>query len=290
MIMDGRPILFLDSGVGGIPYCRHFHQHNGGEGIIYLADRANFPYGKRSREDLIHILRSLIEKLIPPFDPKIIVVACNTATVSTISALRSFFPDLPFVGTVPAVKPAVTESKTGRVVVLGTARTIEDPYIAELAAQYGPHCTLHGIAAPELVEFIEYRYAGADEGEKRKVVLSYLEKFRAAGVDAVVLGCTHFLFLLDEFRREAAPDINIYDSVEGITRRIESLLDKDDSRLRGGNGLRHAAGSAGASPSADRANRFLVTGGTPTGGTPEPSWKFWADYLGFSLSSFGDQT
>ncbi|GHT60716.1 glutamate racemase [Spirochaetia bacterium] len=277
MIMKTRPILFLDSGVGGIPYCRHFLKRNSGEKIIYLADRANFPYGKRSREELILILQSLIEKTIARFDPKIAVVACNTATVSTISALRSFFPELPFVGTVPAVKPAVTESQKGRVGVLGTARTIEDPYIAELAAKYGPHCVLHGIAAPELVEFIEYRYTLAGEAEKLKMVRSYLDRFRAAGVDAVVLGCTHFLFLLDEFRREAAPGINIYDSVEGVSRRIESILDEDGNRLR-------AVDSAGLN-AADRANRFLVTGGTP-----ESSWKFWVDDLGFSLSSFGDQT
>jgi glutamate racemase len=270
--MDTRPILFLDSGVGGIPYCRHFHLRNSREGIIYLADRANFPYGKRSREDLVHILRSLIERLVPRFDPKIAVVACNTATVSTISVLRSFFPDLPFVGTVPAIKPAVIESKKGRVGVLGTARTIEDPYIAELAAQYGPDCKLHGIAAPELVEFIEYRYTQADEGEKQKLVLSYLDRFRAAGVDAVVLGCTHFLFLLDEFRREAAPDINIYDSVEGISRRIESILDEDGGKLRAGDSA------------AVRENRFLVTGGTP-----DLSWNAWADYLGFSIASLEDQ-
>lgn len=272
----------MDSGVGGIPYCRHFHLRNSGEEIIYLADRVNFPYGKRSREELITILCSLIERIIPRFDPKIMVVACNTATVSTISALRAFFPDLPFVGTVPAVKPAVTESQKGRVGVLGTARTIEDPYIAELAAKYGPHCGLpgsshlHCIAAPELVEFIEYRYVAADDAEKQKMVLSYLDRFRAAGVDAVVLGCTHFLFLLEEFRREAAPDIKIYDSVEGITRRIESILDKDDNRLR-------AVDSSGTN-AAGLTNRFLVTGGAV-----DSAWQTWADYLGFSLSSFGDQ-
>jgi glutamate racemase len=271
--MDIRPILFLDSGVGGITYCRHFHLRNPGEGIVYLADRAKFPYGEKSREDLVQILRSLIEKLILRFDPKIAVIACNTATVSTISALRLFFPGLPFVGTVPAIKPAVIESKKGRVGVLGTARTIEDPYIAELAAQYGPDCKLCGIAAPELVEFIEYRYAQADEGGKQRTALSYLSRFRAAGVDALVLGCTHFLFLLDEFRREAAPDIAIYDSVLGLSRRIESLLDED------GGGLRAAALDGGAA----RENFFLVTGGPPPEVSARQAWQAWADYLGFSL-------
>ena len=263
--MDRRPVLFLDSGVGGIPYCRHFHLRNPGENIVYLADRANFPYGKRKREDLAAVLRTLVERLVSLTNPKIIVLACNTATVSAISPLREFFPGLPFVGTVPAIKPAVSGRRRGKVGVLGTERTLADPYIADLAAKYGPDCEIIGIAAPELVEFVEYRCAFAGEEEKTRTVLSYLERFRAAGADGLVLGCTHFLHLLDEFRREAAPAITVYDSVEGISRRIESLL-----------GERREAGEAGE-------GRFLVTGGRA-----DPSWVYWAGGLGFSLAGLED--
>jgi glutamate racemase len=259
--MDRRPVLFLDSGVGGIPYCRHFCLRNPGENIVYLADRANFPYGKRNREELIAILRALVEKMVSLINPKIIVLACNTATVSAISPLRESFPGLPFVGTVPAVKPAVNGSRQGKVGVLGTERTLADPCIADLALKYGPGCEIIGIAAPELVEFVEYRCAAAGEEEKIRTVLPYLERFRAAGADALVLGCTHFLHLLEEFRREAAPAITVYDSVEGISRRIESLL-----------GDRRNAGEAGE-------GRFFVTGGTA-----DPSWPRWAGGLGFSFS------
>jgi glutamate racemase len=270
--MDNRPVLFLDSGIGGIPYCRSFLLRNPGEPVIYAADRAFFPYGKREQAELAAIVTDLVKKIRAAREPKIAVVACNTATVSALPVLRETFPGLPFVGTVPAVKPAVTESRSGVVGVLGTERTIRDPYIAGLAAACGNDCRIRGIAAPELVDFIEYRYGRADDHEKREMVLTYVNKFRAAGVDAIVLGCTHFLFLLDEFRREAGPDIRIYDSLEGISRRVEHLLDAGGKKLRAGAG----AGAGG--------NFFLITGEAE----PEPSWSHWAEYLGFRLSRLGD--
>ncbi|MDR1972398.1 MAG: glutamate racemase [Treponema sp.] len=227
--MDDRPIVFLDSGIGGIPYCRRFVSRNPQESLVYLADRRNFPYGKRSREELLEILRTLTADLIARENPKLVVLACNTASVSALSFLRECFPSLIFVGTVPAVKPAALGTKTGRIGVLGTERTIDDPYIAELASRHGG-CTVVPLAAPALVDFVEYRYALAGEEERRQAVIPYLARFRTAGVDGVVLGCTHFLFLREEFKKEAAPDITVYDSVEGITRRVENLLDEGGLR------------------------------------------------------------
>jgi glutamate racemase len=275
--MDNRPVVFLDSGIGGIPYCRHFCSRNPEESLVYLADSRHFPYGKRSGEELREILKRLMEVLVDREDPKMVVLACNTATVSALSFLRDRFPGVALVGTVPAIKPAVLGSRTGRVGVLGTPRTIDDPYIAELADRYGPACSMVPIAAPELVEFVEYRYRLAGEGETRRVVTPYLERFRSAGADAVVLGCTHFLFLLKEFREAAAPDIVIYDSVEGITRRAESLLDEDGGRRR--------AGGTG-SPFRrlyvhDRGPRPPEA---PDSRGPENPWSFWAGELGFELN------
>jgi glutamate racemase len=266
--MDERPLLFLDSGIGGIPYCRHFQLRNPGESLIYLADRAHFPYGKRGREELALIVPALMEELLEKADPKIAVIACNTATVSALGILRKKFPRIPFVGVVPAVKPAVLDSRSGLVGVLGTERTIGDPYIARLALKCRKDCRIRGIAAPELVEFIERRYGVAGDDEKREMALTYINKFRAAGVDALVLGCTHFLFLRNEFRREAAPDIRVYDSLDGISRRIESLLDREGRRLRSGKDRAAEAGS------------FFITGDLE----PESSWEKWAGFLGFRLS------
>jgi glutamate racemase len=277
--MDNRPIVFLDSGIGGIPYCGEFASRNNKESLVYLADRRYYPYGKRSREELLEILKALVSELIAAENPKMVVLACNTASVSALSFLRDSFPSLVFVGAVPAVKPAILGTKTGRIGVLGTERTIKDPYIAELAARYGSGCTVIPVAAPELVDFVEYRYAPAGEGERRQTVRPYIERFRAAGVDGLVLGCTHFLFLLNEFRGEAAPDICIYESIDGITRRIESLLDEKDGALR--------SGGASCPPS----RRFYVRRDGESSRSPRPAfpspppgpWEDLARGMGFEL-------
>jgi glutamate racemase len=269
--MDRRPILFIDSGIGGIPYCRKFRERNPAETVVYLADHLHFPYGKRSREELVEILSSLLESLIGEYDPKISVMACNTASVSALAELRERFPALPFVGTVPAIKPAVEGSLKRMAGVLGTERTIDDPCIADLAGRYGADCGLVKIAAPELVEFVENRIADAGTEEKRRAVSPFIERFREAGVDALVLGCTHFLFLLEEFRREAGPDIRVYDSVEGITRRVEFLLDDDDAALR-------APGEKSGE------GVFLVSGGETVAAGEH--WRNFAGALGLRFSVF----
>ena len=262
-IMKKRPVLFLDSGIGGIPYCRHFHQRNPGESIVYLADRLHFPYGKRDKDELSAIIIDLMGGVIKTIDPKITALACNTATLAALSSLRERFPALYFVGTVPAVKPASLASKTGKIGVLGTELTVKEAYIRELAAQYGGS-EITGIAAPELVEFVEERLDSASPDEKREMARRYLDRFRAAGVDALVLGCTHFLFLEDDFKREAAPDITVFESLEGISRRIESLLGDTSPEE--------------TAPCAE--NRLLLTGAA----APEPLWTAWAERLGFSLA------
>jgi glutamate racemase len=262
--MNKRPVLFLDSGIGGIPYCRHFRARNPGEDIVYAADHLHFPYGTRGKEELVSIVHSLLERLVVLYDPKMAVLACNTATISALDPLRDFFPDLPFVGTVPAVKPAVMESRTRVVGVLGTERTVEDSYITGLAARYGPDCRIAAVAAPDLVDFVEKRCIHAGASEKHEAVFPYIRRFRGEGADAVVLGCTHFLFLREEFRNEAAPDITIYDSVAGISGRIETLLDEKGIRSP------HAAGKG----------VLVVSGGESSGDI----WRVRADHLGFALS------
>ena len=262
-----RPILFLDSGIGGIPYCGRFHERNPDERIVYLADRRHFPYGSRGKDELTAILIRHIEKLTAAVNPKIAVLACNTATLASLPQLREKFPSLPFVGTVPAVKPAALAAKTGKIGVLGTELTINEPYIRELAAQYGGG-EIIGIAAPELVEFAEKRLDSAAPEEKAAMARGYINRFRSAGADVMVLGCTHFLFLLDYFRKEAAPDITVFESLDGISQRIEFLLAEIYPRER-----QNKIGQ-------DEKNLFLLTGAEK----PEPSWAAWADRLGFTLA------
>jgi len=264
--MEGqnKSVLFLDSGIGGIPYFRHFRERNPGQSAAYIADRQNFPYGRRDREEVCAILAALVEKAARALRPEIIVLACNSATLAALPRLRELFPALAFVGTVPAVKPAALASKTGKVGLLGTELTVNEPSVKEIAVKHSG-CELVGIAAPELVEFVETRADSATQEERRLMARRYLSRFRESGADALVLGCTHFLFLLEEFREEARPDIAVFESVEGISRRVESLLGQD---RQGENGEARAPG------------RLLLTGA----GAPEPSWKLWAERLGCALS------
>jgi len=264
--MDKRAILFIDSGIGGFPYCNDFIKHNPQEKVCYLADRENFPYGQRSKEDLASILISLTEKLLIKIDPKIVVLACNTASISALDSLRRRFSQMLFVGTVPAIKPAAIASNCGKVGVLGTARTIEDPYNQNLVDECGKKCEIIGIAATDLVEFVEERFDSADENEKKQIVKKYIDLFRAKEVDTLVLGCTHFLFLLNEFQREAAPFIKIFNSIDGVTKRIEYLLDENSGALRTDYNNQHV-------------NQLILTGME----TADTSWQNRAKTLGFEL-------
>ena len=259
--MDNRPVLFIDSGLGGIPYCREFIGNDIDEPVYYLADCENFPYGPRKKEDLISIISSLTEKMIKKINPKIVVLACNTASISAIVALRQTFAGLLFVGTVPAIKPASIASKSGKVGVLGTERTIADIRGLNLS-----ECEIFGVAAPELVDFIERRFDFADENEKTQIVKKYLAPFHENEIDTLVLGCTHFLYLLKEFKREAYPSMKIFDSLDGITKRIEHLLDENEGALRAQKGL--------------KPDRFLVLTGMQK---PDSLWENRARALGFKI-------
>jgi len=261
--MDNRPVLFLDSGIGGIPYCLDFLKRNDQETVYYLADRENFPYGPRKKDEIASILISLTGKLLEKTNPKLAVIACNTASISALAPLRQRFPQLPFVGTVPAIKPAVNACKNGKTGVLGTERTIHDIHALNLDTG---NCEITGIAAPELVEFVENGIDSAGEIEKKEIVKKYINIFRKQGVDTLVLGCTHFLYLLDEFKREAEPEIKIFDSLEGITNRIEFLLNENSNALRAQKDSAHE-------------RKFILTGTH----TPDSLWINRAKTYGFNL-------
>ncbi|MDR0706679.1 MAG: glutamate racemase [Treponema sp.] len=260
----GNPIFFFDSGIGGLPYFRRFWERNSAASgsALYIADREHFPYGHKTREEIAAILTRLAAELLKHVEPRAAVLACNTASVSALDALRETFPLIPWVGTVPAIKPAMLASKTRCVGVLGTDRTIEDPYIKELAKKYGPDASIVGLAASDIVRFVEEGGERAPEAEKERMALPYIERLREAGADTLALGCTHFLLLLDVFRRLAAPDIVVFDSVEGVVRRIEEVLESAPDRGQ------KASGAV-----------LLLTGSAPI----EPLWRIRARAFGLDI-------
>ena len=263
--MSRQPVVFIDSGVGGLPYFDSFRKLASDRYAVYVADREHYPYGPKKKDELRGILVSLVDRIRSELDPCLFVIACNSASVSALESLRAHFPGWPFVGTVPAVKPAALFSRKRRIGVLATERTVEDPYVNLLAERFAPDCALIGMAAPELVEFVEHRYIQASQQERTEVVSGYVEKFRKLDVDALVLGCTHFLFLAPEFAAATAPDMVLFDSRSGVAKRALALLDdlpaKSDEP-----GYLHP--------------RMYVTGDTPL----EPHWAAFASHFALELS------
>ncbi|MDR2601831.1 MAG: glutamate racemase [Spirochaetaceae bacterium] len=221
-------VLFLDSGAGGLSYCASFKKSNPDVECVYIADTKNFPYGKKSKEELTLLLSALVKKLVFYFSPSVIVLACNTASVSALSELRAIYPSISFVGTVPAMRPAAVFTKTGVIGVLGTERTICDPYIHALLdaanKETGKCAKLIPAAAGALVDFIENDFWSASDEQKIDVSKKYINYFKTQGADAVVLGCTHFLMLLDFFKTLAGKETGVFDSVRGVCRQTEKLL------------------------------------------------------------------
>jgi glutamate racemase len=217
------PILFFDSGVGGLSVLGPTLALLPNAPIVYAADSAGFPYGKRSEADLASRVPALLGRLVERFHPRLAVIACNTASTIALDHARSAL-DLPVVGTVPAIKPAA-EISTSRVIgVLGTEATVRQPYVDDLAARFAADCTLIRHGSPELVELAEAKLAG-DEVSIDAVRSATQPMFDAPSgdrIDTVVLACTHFPLLAEELGA-AFPHANYVDGGPGIARRIAYL-------------------------------------------------------------------
>ena len=227
--MTPEPVAFLDSGVGGLPYLAFARGQLSGRRLVYVADRENFPYGEKSRTAIVDAALAVAERLIAREHPRLVVVACNTMSVVALSDLRARFP-VPFVGVVPAVKPAASLSRRKRVGVLATRRTVEGEYLRNLIVEYASGCEVVSLSSSALVEFVENELYRATPREREEMVRREIERFLAEGIDALVLGCTHFLHLEPEFRSLlAAEGIALVDSREGVARQAVRLLDGEPS-------------------------------------------------------------
>jgi len=216
------PLAFFDSGAGGLPYLSRVRELLPLENFLYLADTLNFPFGEKAAPVLIDIILGDIERLIRSHKPKLLVVACNTASVVAIEALRKTFP-IPFVGVVPAVKPAASMSRRKRIGVLATARTVSDPYLDRLIEEYAKECSVVRYAGRDIVNFVETRITEASEEEKDEAVCDAVLFFKKEGVDAVVLGCTDFLYLKDRMKKAMGEAVEIIDSVDGVAKQTERI-------------------------------------------------------------------
>src|SRR5215212_9932831 len=153
------PLLFFDSGIGGLSVLKPTRALLPNAPIIYAADSAGFPYGKRSDAELASRVPALLGRLVERFHPRLVVIACNTASTIALEHVRSAL-DLPAVGTVPAIKPAAEISRSRVIGVLGTEATVRQPYVDDLAARFAADCSLIRYGSPGLVELAEAKLAG----------------------------------------------------------------------------------------------------------------------------------
>jgi glutamate racemase len=217
------PLLFFDSGVGGLSVLAPTRVLLPSAPFVYVADNAGFPYGKRSEAEIASRVPALLGRLVERFHPRLAVIACNTASTIALDYARAAL-ELPVVGTVPAIKPAAEMSKSRAIGVLGTEATVRQPYVDDLAARFAADCTIVRHGSPELVELAEAKLAG-ETVTVEAVRAAAQPMFDAPGgdrIDTVVLACTHFP-LLEEELRAAFPQVAYVHGGEGIARRIAYL-------------------------------------------------------------------
>lgn len=218
---QAAPVGIFDSGVGGLSVMREVRRLLPAEDLIYVADSLHVPYGNKSAEFILGRSRRLTEFLREK-GCKAIVIACNTATVAAAASLRAEFLGLPIIGMEPAVKPAVTASQRGIVGVLATVGTLQSAQFAALLDKFAASVRVITQPAPGLVECVETGALTAPS--TRHLAEQFVQPLVDAGVDVIVLGCTHYPFLRPLIQEIAGPDITLIDTGAAVARQLAHRL------------------------------------------------------------------
>jgi glutamate racemase len=224
-MMAPPTVLVFDSGLGGLTVYREIAAARPDARLIYTADDAAFPYGRLREQDLADRVLKVMRSLIEAYRPDLVVIACNTASTLVLPQLRQTFA-LPFVGTVPAIKPACAESRTKRVSVLGTQATVKREYTRALIRDFAQGCEVTLVGSAKLAEYAEEELHGRPVTEAliaQEIAACFVES-RGARTDTVVLACTHFPLLLERLRRVAPWPVAFMDPAPAIARRVTQLL------------------------------------------------------------------
>ena len=216
------PIGVFDSGVGGFSILRAIRQKLPAESLIYLADQAHVPYGPRSLEQVSAFSEGITRFLLSR-GAKMIVVACNTASAAALHHLRAEFPQVPFVGMEPAVKPAAEHTQSGVVGVLATPATFQGALYASVIERFANGVTVLQSTCPGLV--MEVDAGNLDTPQVREILEKALRPMLMEGIDTVVLGCTHFPFVIPTIEDIVGPSVRVIDPAPAIARQVERLLD-----------------------------------------------------------------
>ena len=227
--MDDRPLLLFDSGVGGLSVLAATQALLPQAPLVYVADSAGFPYGTKSEFEIAARVPALLGRLAERYDPRLIVIACNTASTIALGSVRAAL-DVPIVGTVPAIKPAAEISETRVIGVLGTDATVRQPYVDDLAARFAGDCVVlrHGSAA--LVELAEAKLHGEKRpiADYRAAIAGLFDQPGGERIDVVVNACTHFPLVGDELAEAAPHPVRFVDGAPGIARRVVYLTEGQD--------------------------------------------------------------
>ncbi|AQS41704.1 MAG: Glutamate racemase [Candidatus Tokpelaia hoelldobleri] len=226
-----RPVLVFDSGIGGLSVLREMRVLLPERHFVYVADDAGFPYGDWKEEVLRAHLLALFGNLLKKYKPQLCVVACNTASTLAINDLRAAFPDCPFVGTVPAIKPAAEQTGSGVIAVLATPGTVKRAYTRALVTSFAGQCFVRLVGSRKLAAFAEAHLRGQPvdmAALAAEIAPCFVEK-KEQRTDIVVLACTHYPFLINLLRKVAPWPVDWLDPAEAIARRVRSLL-PDDGR------------------------------------------------------------
>ena len=229
--MNRIDFAFLDSGTGGIPYMLSLHKKLPDSTFVYLGDTVHFPYGEKSQDEVISCSSSVIQKIIRLWNPRTVVIACNTISVTALDSLRRTFPSLPIVGTVPAIKLAAKVTKNKRIGLLATNATVRHPYCKKLIEGFAFDCEVFSRGDPDLVSFIEHKFFTSTEAEKQEAVRPAMDFFREHGCDTIILGCTHFTHIAETFKTLAGDAIKVIDSREGVSKQaaLKLAAEMDDT-------------------------------------------------------------
>lgn len=233
MAING-PILFFDSGIGGLTVLREARVLMPMHRFVYFADDAAFPFGAWEEDELLDHITALIGELISTHQPSMTVIACNTASTLAIDHLREVYPGETFVGTVPAIKPAAERTRSGLVSVLATPGTVKRQYTRDLIRQYAARCHVRLVGSDHLADLAEnYMHGGFvdEEAVEAEIAPCFVER-DGKRTDIVVLACTHYPFLVNRMRKMAPWPVDWLDTSEAIARRALVLAEKMPEPVR----------------------------------------------------------
>lgn len=219
--MDARPIGIFDSGIGGLTVMTAIRQALPRERLLYFGDNAHMPYGARSLDEVRGFSLSICGALIAQ-GCKLIVIACNTASAAALQEARARWPDFPFVGMEPAVKPAAEQTHSGVVGVIATAATFQSVLYASVVERFSQGVEVLHQPCPGLVKQIE---AGElDTPRTEQMLRGWLEPMLAKGIDALVLGCTHYPIVRPLIERIVGPGVRVIDPAPAVARQVARVL------------------------------------------------------------------